>query len=71
MSYPQESSPTGPRPQPPVGPVARWDRETERRHAALTLAVTHCDGYPAMDVVEMAEKFYEFLTKKRQPAKEE
>ena len=51
--------------------MARWDRETERRHAALALAVTHCDGYPAMDVVKTAEQFYDFLTKKRQPAKEE
>lgn len=65
--YVQENPPTEPRPAPPV---ARWDRETERRYAALELAIKASMGAsrePA-DITVVAEEFFQFLTKGRNPS---
>jgi hypothetical protein len=67
----QEKPPTDPRPDPPAGSVsARWDRETERRYAALELAIRSTEGgtrEPA-EITVVAEEFFQFLTKGRTPS---
>lgn len=69
MSWSQKNPPTTPRPDPPAGSLtARWDRDTERRHAALDLAlrwnIGAGGGKSASAVTEAAEVFLKFMTDK-------